>query len=354
METTESRSATPEQQQHVGRVAERLGAALQAACGAIDGAVLELGDMRRCAAWQRTVAAALDECVADLREVQLSPEANRLTSALLWKPNQQLLAQGVLQLRAREKPLGYAGDFRLLHWIAEETIPATTPLGRAMDRYFQNQAAPMAVRARIAQSANLMIQSLSGSGAVRWLSVGAGPASDLRMALQRLDPRQRRRCHVTLWDLDFKALEFARERLGPWLDAGRLATERKNLFRLAGAAVSERFDYIVCSGLLDYLNEPQAIELVRTLGSLAAPSGVLLVHNFDAGHRSRGYMEWLGNWYLTYRDQADMRRLAESADLTDFRVDALEGNALWSLTVRKPASSKASADPHEPTNPPTR
>jgi len=39
----------------------------------------------------------------------------------------------------------------------------------------------------------------------------------------------------------------------------------------------------------------------------------MIVFNFAPSNPSRAYMEWLGNWYLTYRDEAAVARLVQAA-----------------------------------------
>src|SRR5262245_42044348 len=93
-------------------------------------------------------AAALDQCLARLQPLALWGPDNRLPSSELWNLCGHYLARGWLQNQARTKPRGYAGDFEMLARIYEERL-TDDPLGRSFDRYFQNEAAPRAVRNRM-------------------------------------------------------------------------------------------------------------------------------------------------------------------------------------------------------------
>jgi extracellular factor (EF) 3-hydroxypalmitic acid methyl ester biosynthesis protein len=55
--------------------------------------------------------------------------------------------------------------------------------------------------------------------------------------------------------------------------------------------------------------------MLRRLYEQLAPGGRLIVFQFAPHNPTRGYMEWFGNWYLTYRDEAALARLIESAEL---------------------------------------
>jgi extracellular factor (EF) 3-hydroxypalmitic acid methyl ester biosynthesis protein len=74
-------------------------------------------------------------------------------------------------------------------------------------------------------------------------------------------------------------------------------------------------DLIFCPGLFDYLHDEAAVEMIRCLFGQLASGGQLCVFQFAPHNPTRAYMEWLGNWYLTYRDERAFRRLFEAAKL---------------------------------------
>src|SRR5262245_9412003 len=96
----------------------------------------------------RQVATAIDESLVRLGELNIWGEENRLPSSEIWKVAGPLLERGWLQNRARTKPRGYAGDHELLARIFSGQL-CEDRLGQLFDRYFQDQAAPQAVRNRM-------------------------------------------------------------------------------------------------------------------------------------------------------------------------------------------------------------
>src|SRR5882724_2714430 len=104
------------------------------------------------------LASAFDECLAQLGKLNLWGPANRLPSSELWNVAGHLLTRGWLQNRARTKPRGYVGDHEMLARIYERRL-CDEPLGRLFDRYFQEQAAPQAVRNRMTMMAEWIVQS---------------------------------------------------------------------------------------------------------------------------------------------------------------------------------------------------
>lgn len=283
------------------------------------------GDVK---AARQAVKAAMDKCLASLTALNLWGKANQVPSSELWNVAGQWLETGALQTRARQKPRGYAGDDIMLTQIYERTV-AHGALGRLFDEYFQQLDAPEAVRGRIEFSARAIIEAVRKSERVefRLTSVGAGPAIDIQLALERW-PDAPPPADVTLLDLDQEALDRAQARLAPLLPDDRLRVSRENLYRLptqeSKAALLAESDFLVCLGLFDYLDDRDAEAMLRRFWQSLRPGGALLVGNFAPHTQSRGYMEWIGNWYLIYRTREQFAQLAERAGIpTDaFRIEA--------------------------------
>jgi extracellular factor (EF) 3-hydroxypalmitic acid methyl ester biosynthesis protein len=266
------------------------------------------------------VRTALDRSLAKLARLDCWGRANQLPSSQFWSLAGPTLELGWLHSRARHKPLGYAGDFEMFVRFWEATCDAH-PLGRLFDRYFQQQAAVEAVRSRTAQlAAAIAAHALAHDrGTYRLASVGSGPAIDVELALRLLPDDRRSDMRVTLIDLDQQALDHAVRRLDGLISGERLTAHRANLFRLAEqprtADLLADSDFIICSGLFDYLLDAPATRLLAACWSRLAPGGCLMVGNFAPHHPSRAYMEWFGNWYLVYRSPDELNALARSAGI---------------------------------------
>lgn len=281
------------------------------------------------------VDAALSECMARLAATGVWGQANQLPSGELWRVAGPLLEVGVLEHCARFKPHGYAGDYEMLARICEDFC-CDHPLGRALDRFFQNQAAPQAVRCRTEQTAAAIVAHCLGRGAgpYRVASVGAGPAIDVRRAVAMLPEDRRHDVQVALVDLDPDALDFARQGFfdgseksetseshekKPLLPQEAIRCHRANLFRLPQWSGSSNAlghaDVLVCSGLFDYLDDEPATAMIELFWRQLADGGLLLVGNFAPHNPTRAYMEWIGNWYLTYRTPEQLERLGREAGI---------------------------------------
>jgi len=267
------------------------------------------------------VAAAIDVCLAELRTTGLWGVENRLPSSELWNAAGEILCRGWLQNQARIKPRGYAGDYEMLSRIYENRL-CDDPLGRLFDRYFQGQTAPQAVRNRMRMMADWIVEGVRNSSAgspLKVAIVGSAFGSDVCDAVTQLSIEERKRLAVTLLDMDPAALAYATQQLDGYLPAHRLHTAVTNVFRLFErprlAEPLAGTDLLLCPGLFDYLDDSQAANVLRVFWQQIAPGGRLAVFQFAPHNPTRAYMEWLGNWYLVYRDADQLRSLAIGAGI---------------------------------------
>lgn len=290
------------------------------------------------------VEAAISECLLRLAATGCRGPANRLPSNDLWKIAGPWLETGSLQFHARQKPHGYAGDHEMLTRICRQSC-CDHALGRLFDRYFHRQAAPQAVRARTEQTAAALAAHVTRreEQPCHAVSVGSGPGLDLRQALTVLGRDRAARLRLTLLDVDPHALEVARANVDPLLAPGApAACVHTNLSRLPQRSHAGKMlgtpDFLVCSGLFDYLDDAPAAAMLQLFWRQLAPGGLLLVGNFAMGNPTQTYMEWIGNWYLTYRTRQQMEQLAAQAEIptAHFTIGCERTGADLFLMARKP------------------
>ncbi|MDG2207291.1 MAG: hypothetical protein P8K78_05250, partial [Pirellulales bacterium] len=216
-------------------------------------------------------------------------------------------------------------------------------LGRCFDRYFQAQSAPQAVRERTALAARVLAAGCVAdpSGKFEVVGIGCGPALEIDQALRLLDSQPHAAIHLRLFDLCGDALKCAQTRLQSLLPPQQVTAMRENLPRLPQRKEARTLlgnpDLILCPGLFDYLDRPAAVGLLRLFWQQLADGGHLLVGNFAPDHATRAYMEWIGNWYLTYRSFEDLRGLAAEADIPDdsFQIGSESTGTDWFLSAEK-------------------
>ena len=321
-QTTDKAAAEPASEEVWGRRASEIAARLVAE---VELAAKATADFSQEELAFALVSTALDRALADLARLNCWGRSNQLPSSRFWAVAGPTLELGWLHARARHKPLGYAGDYEMFVRFWEATCE-THPLGRLFDRYFQQQAAVEAVRSRTVKlAAAIAAHALAeSSGPYRLASVGCGPAIDVELALRMLPDERRGEVLLTLIDLDEAALEYAGRRLEGLIAPERLTVRRANLFRLAEqprtAELLADANFVVCSGLLDYLADEPAKLLLDACWHRLALGGCLMAGNFAPHHPTRAYMEWFGNWYLIYRTADELSGLAHAAGIDPRQV----------------------------------
>ncbi len=234
--------------------------------------------------------------------------------------------------RARQKPLGYAGDFEVMNYLYERDFEGATLFARTLGYAFMRAAAAQAVRCRkdlVKRMLRGLLERRAGAGrAVRLLSVAAGPARELQELLGELDELPVD-LEVVLFDQDKRALEHAFQRLRPLADARfprRVRIEflnesvRRLLRDLQLFDGVPPFDAVYSAGLFDYFREPTAVRLARNLCAAAGPGGLVLIGNM-VPHVHRWVMEYLLDWELLYRTREELAAIgARAAPHASIRV----------------------------------
>ncbi|MBQ0943248.1 class I SAM-dependent methyltransferase [Ideonella sp. 4Y16] len=216
---------------------------------------------------------------------------------------------GTMQGRAWLKPLGYAGDFRIIDDIyCHATSP--DPALAAWDRFFHEQPAVKAVRNRKAYFKQLVraVQARVG-GPIRVLDVACGPCRDVAELLEE-DPALP--VHLTCLDADERALAHARTLCDRWPERTRFI--HGNALRLR---LRERFDLVWSAGLLDYFDDRGFVRLVsRLLAHASEGGGEVVVGNFGDANPSRPYQVWT-DWHLAHRSAEQLHTLGRACSVAD-------------------------------------
>jgi extracellular factor (EF) 3-hydroxypalmitic acid methyl ester biosynthesis protein len=239
-----------------------------------------------------------------------------------------LLSACPLNRRAYEKPLGYAGDFRMMELVFTEKLGGEGLFGRFLHSICQNYTLARAVVGRelVTRRALAEVSEKPGNDPVRVLALAAGPAVELRRFVHETKAL-RRPMELILLDQDRFAHEAAHRQI-----TRVLLEEHKGMLPVSVhclhfsvrqlmrpqtedeqrilADVLQDLDLIYSAGLYDYLPERVATALTRALFQLLAVGGRLLLGNLVETPDSTWVMDYVWGWPLVYRDEASMRRLA--------------------------------------------
>jgi extracellular factor (EF) 3-hydroxypalmitic acid methyl ester biosynthesis protein len=234
-----------------------------------------------------------------------------------------------LHRRAYEKPLGYAGDYRMMELCFTRELGGEGLFGRFLHSVGQNYTLARAVVAREAVTRAAIHQAVAaeGDGPVRILALAAGAAIELRRFLEETGPL-RRPVELILLDQDRGAHETAHRHLTRALlerHHGTLpVTVRCLHFSVRQllkpqtpedqAVVQEtlgNLDLVYSSGLYDYLPERVAACLTQLLNTRIRPGGRLLLGNLVETADSTWIMDYVWGWPLLYRTDKTMLDLAK-------------------------------------------
>ncbi|MCP1336741.1 class I SAM-dependent methyltransferase [Futiania mangrovi] len=218
-----------------------------------------------------------------------------------------------LTSRAYTKPDGYPGDARLLDLIYGRgnyaaALAEADALGRSVYAYTRMAPSCMAVRNRCDMAADAIGETLRTRDSARILSVACGNLREAERVpwafVGNLD-------RFTALDMDEVSLaDIEARRLHP-----NVACVKAPIRDLILDTIDETdFDLIYALGIYDYLNRRTARRLTRSLAKRLRPGGRLVVANFAKDAIDIGYMETYMDWYLIYRDEADMLDAASDID----------------------------------------
>ena len=299
---------------------------LLAAAGAGLTAPTVMALIERAEAWRRAAPQAWRTLVSEV----MAPH-----------PLSALVARCPMTARARDKPRGYAGDAVMLDYIYDRENVATLQLSgdeRAVFRTVAESPTCASVdyrRQLIAQR----IDTLAARGPLQLLSLACGHARELDLSAALREGAVTR---AVMCDQDSHSLEeLARRHAARAAVQTRPLTVRQFLARGSEVTALGAFDFVYSAGLYDYLDQRCAQRLTRCLFERVAPGGQLLLANFHPANRGTGYMEAFMDWWLIYRDEAQMQDLCAEISPSELVACEIEcdpfGNVVYLSLTRRAA-----------------
>jgi extracellular factor (EF) 3-hydroxypalmitic acid methyl ester biosynthesis protein len=268
-----------------------------------------------------------------------------------------LLMACPLQRRAYEKPLGYAGDYRMMELCFTQELGGEGLFGRFLHSVTQNYSLARAVVARevVVREALRATIDAAGERPVRVLAVAAGPAIELRRLLEQMGALNRP-VELILLDQDRDAHETAHRHLTRILlgqHLGMLPVTVQCLHFSVRQLIKPMtpdeqrirdtltdLDFVYSAGLYDYLPDLVAARLTRVLYSRMRPGGRMLLGNLMETPDSSWIMDYVWGWPLLYRTEETMLRLADGLAPAPARAGITRdatGHCLF-LDVTRPTS----------------
>jgi extracellular factor (EF) 3-hydroxypalmitic acid methyl ester biosynthesis protein len=248
--------------------------------------------------------------------------------------------------RTYEKPLGYAGDYEMVRMMTMEPFRGDSIYAKLLNAFFLNTPPVVAHRNRIDTLVkHLQAETLRASRPRHRAAVfnlGCGPAAEIQRFMA--ESAWSNTTNFSLLDFNDETVAYAQRTLNQIKHQNHretgLSVVKKSVTQLikdSSKFGQNSFDLVYCAGLFDYLSDHVCTTLLEIFYDLAAPGGLVLVSNVDASNPSRGWMECMVDWYLVYRDAAQMRQLMPEGIAPDsVRVFSEVSSVNIFAEIRKP------------------
>ncbi|MGE5197278.1 MAG: class I SAM-dependent methyltransferase [Deltaproteobacteria bacterium] len=213
-----------------------------------------------------------------------------------------------------EKPYKYAGDFKIIDEIYRNS-PRTTGFDRLWDNYFQQLAAPIAIRERKDDFKIIILDfvKLHKNKDLRIMNLASGPAREIKELLEGDKDKIFSKVVFDCYDFDMNAIEYARQLLNHSANVNFI---QKNAIRIAlkkdiRKEIPQTYDLIYSTGLFDYFDERIASMLIGNLKKILNKGGLMAISTARSKYHNASacWMEWVAEWNLIYRTEAEFRKI---------------------------------------------
>jgi extracellular factor (EF) 3-hydroxypalmitic acid methyl ester biosynthesis protein len=264
---------------------------------------------------------------AALVDVEAAPAHRAYAQAALHP----FLLRAPFVFRAFTKPLGYAGDHVMVSQMLEDPRQGPSTYFQIVNTGFLNADVVIAHRNRIDILVGFLIsiaESAKKAGRpFRVLNVGCGPAVEIQRFLESYPNPE-----FLSFDLvDFSEETLARtrgiltgisEKVGKSIIINYIHESVHQLLKRSvdkSSPETKEYDAAYCAGLFDYFSDKVCSRLTSHFATRTRSKGRLLITNVHSSNPDKFGMEHLMEWYLIYRDEAQMKLLLPD-DSTQHKV----------------------------------
>ena len=217
--------------------------------------------------------------------------------------------------RYYSKPRGYAGDYQTIDLIYQNQPAGSGRIGPLLDRCFLNIGPAHAVRNRralLAEEILHVVEAKSGKEPARVTSMAAGPAAEIFDVFNGLQSKSQ--MVATLIDIDLQALAFVGDRVEKQRLRSQIQLINSSMVYLATGRQNLKLkdqDLVYSIGIIDYFNDKFVVALLNYIYDILRHGGKVILGNYHPKNTARALMDYVLDWKLIHRTEADMDRLFE-------------------------------------------
>jgi extracellular factor (EF) 3-hydroxypalmitic acid methyl ester biosynthesis protein len=265
-----------------------------------------------------------------------SPEADRQEMTMFRNELLGIIHESVFCKYVYDKPLGYCGDYMTQEMIwfgitegGEKRYSGFTSRGGMISSFTFSMENPRANVARVRY-----IQKKIRKAGPNIASIGCGSCIEL----WGMEESLRDKNHIFLLDIDGQALKRAREKIPRDIPQLEIVQDNilKYIARMRHKHELESMDLIYCMGLIDYFTHKSAKRIVQDLWYNVKPGGSLVISNAHPGNPTRLWMEYGGDWFLSYKTSEEMLAMVDGLpELHSVDLELDEFGVYQYLDIRK-------------------
>lgn len=282
-----------------------------------------------------TLQKFLAEISLEIRNAEIA-EMNSSTILNIVEPIRKLVRTSYFAKRVQDWPRGYPGDFETIDYLCRnQSIHPSGTLENYLDTYFLNMPVCQQHRNKIKHQSAMMLASIQSNKENTPVSIavlGCGSGEDIALIQNKISHLQP---HIYLNDMDNDALLTAQAKCNVIKNLYLINDNVLRAFRKL--RTHGEFDLILAGGLLDYFDNERTTSIVSHAIKLLKPTGKFFFTNIAKGNPYRILMEYLGNWTLIERSEADTRQLCIAAGATpeNISIEKEETGLTLLVTVKK-------------------
>ena len=221
--------------------------------------------------------------------------------------------------RAYTKPLGYAGDYEMVNMMLRDPYEGSSLFAKMLNRAFLTIDPVLAHRNRIDYLVKILkdeaARVISEGRRLKVLNLGCGPAKEVQRIIRNEEISDQ--CDFTLLDFNKETLEYTggilaemKEKTGRSVNIKLIERSVHQLLKQAKNGDVDMdwssYDVVYCAGLFDYLSQKVCKRLVELFIKLLRPGGLTIATNVASTNPRIGWMEYVVEWNLVYRNDWEM------------------------------------------------